>query len=302
MACDAVPGDIASGQWGLTMDTATTARRLVVLMGGGSEDDAAAREFVTGAQGGDVLVLRASGSVDSYTAYFGTELAAQPAPASVTTLRLETTAASLHPAVLCRRDAAEALWLAGGDQWDYLGLWDVQLAQHAANANRAVGGTSAGAMVLGAYAFTAQYGSVTSPEALADPTGMLVAVAPSAWAQPELGNVVVDTHFTQRGREGRLLAFTAHLLDSGVTTAWGLGLDEDTALTIVDGTATVGGAGDVWLYRVTGPVTAWMAGVPLGLDGITRTRLAPGTSIPWPPAAAVGNALRVINGDRKSVV
>ena len=69
----------------------------------------------------------------------------------------------------------------------------------------AIGGTSAGAVSLGEAAFDALEGSVTSEEALADPLRSEVSPSYPIWSQPELARSYVDSHFMDRGREGRLL-------------------------------------------------------------------------------------------------
>ncbi|MFH1810246.1 MAG: hypothetical protein ABIJ09_15980 [Pseudomonadota bacterium] len=274
-----------------------------MLMGGGAEIDAAARSFVEGAVGGDVLVLRASGSVDSYTSYFFAELGAVPAPASVTTALLAQPTPAADPAVTCRVDAAEALWLAGGDQSDYLVAWPAVLQQALARVGArggSMGGTSAGAMALGEVAFDAARGSVDSVQALAAPLSSVVSVSRSPFAHPFLASTVVDTHFQARDREGRLLTFLARALALlGQGPVLGLGLDEEAALVIESGHFLVLAAPGqrVWLYRAAGPATLETA-AGLGLDGVERVQLTSGQQGTWPPDLASWPVVRlqVVNG------
>jgi cyanophycinase-like exopeptidase len=192
------------------------------------------------------------------------------------------------PAVLCWIGQAEAIWLAGGDQSHYLVLWPQTVHSGLAALNSrggAIGGTSAGAVSLGEAAFNARNGTVTSPEALADPLNPDVSLSYPAFAAPELQGTMVDSHFMDRGREGRLLAFLARFLtEQSRSEVVGVGLDEGVALVIEGGSATVyAPAGQsAWLYRVTGPV-ALEEGEPLGLSGIRRVRLDDGTELSWPP-------------------
>jgi hypothetical protein len=286
--CGAVPPGAALAGIGTFDARAATPTRRVVLMGGASEVDAASRLFVEGASGGDVLVLRASGSATSYNAYFASGLGATPAPAWAGTVRLDDASAGGHAAVLCRVGRAEALWLAGGDQWDYLGRWPATLHDSlaaAATKRVAIGGTSAGAMALSEVAFDARTGSATSEQALANPFHANVTVSRSPVAQPELRGTIVDTHFMQRDREGRLLAFLARarpLLQRD--TVIGVGLDERTALVIENGRFTVlTGAADrhAWIYRVTGAAVV-QAGTALGIEDVERVRLDGGQGGAWP--------------------
>lgn len=300
------PGDSIDidGIEGTGADTERSPTRRLVLMGGGSEDDSAARHFVEGANGGDIVILRATGSLTSYPRYFSVALAPNPGPATVVTVRTTLPEAGDDPAVLCRVDRAEALWLAGGNQWHYLGRWPDTLHTALAAATMrgvALGGTSAGAVSLGEAAFDARYGTVTSPEALADPLRREVSIAMPSFAQPELAATFVDSHFMERGREGRLLVFLARFLEvRGAGPVVGVGLDEGMALVIEGDEYAVSseGTGGVWLYEVSGPAEL-AAGVPLTLQGIRRVVLRNGTSGAWPfdfENAADVRVLRVEEG------
>ncbi len=254
---------------------------VVVLMGGAAEVDRAAARFVDGAGGGDVLVLRASGSTSSYTSYFSNELSSLiTTPASaVATVRVDEASAGADAGLLCRVRRADAIWLAGGDQSDYLLAWPTALHEALAAAvarGAAVGGTSAGAMSWSATTFDARDGGVTSSEALGDPDSALISTSPSPFGA--VPGVLVDTHFQARDREGRLLVFLAR--QAQPTT--GLGIDENTALVIDDDVASVlsddGGA--VWAYAIEGEDV--VAGAPLSLSRGLRRRLSEGQAFTWP--------------------
>ena len=280
-------GTTIGGLAGTGADATASPVRRLVLMGGGPEEDGAARRFAEAAAGGDIVVLRATGSLTSYPDYFSAELSPSPRPASVVTIRTDTPPLADHPSVLCRLDRAEAIWLAGGSQWDYLGRWPhpVHVAiREAWRRGAAMGGTSAGAVSMGEAAFDARHGTVTSAEALADPADAAVSVGPSNMPQPELRNMIVDSHFTERSREGRLLAFLGRLLAQHRSGSFvGIGIDEGAALEIEDDSYRVSSArgGAVWMYEATGPAVA-QPGRPLSLAGIRRVRLADGASGRWP--------------------
>ena len=300
------PGDgiDIGGVEGTGADTERSPTRRLVLMGGGGEDDAAARQFVEAAGGGDIVILRATGSLTSYPQYFSVTLQPDPVPTTVVTVRTTQPEAAGDPAVLCRVDRAEALWLAGGNQWHYLGRWPDTLHSALATATArgvALGGTSAGAVSLGEAAFDAEFGTVTSPEALSDPLRREVSITMPAFAQPELAATLVDSHFMERGREGRLLVFLARFLDARAEgPVVGVGLDEGVALVIEDETYVVSteGTGGAWLYEVSGPAQL-AAGVPLTLHGIRRVVLRNGAAGNWPfdfENAMDARVLRVENG------
>jgi len=284
-------------------DVSPAPSRIVVIMGGSSEDDTAARRFVEAANGGDVVILRATGSTTSYPNYFTGALDPSPAPNSAETVKTTVPAEGGQTAALCRVANAEAIWLAGGSQDDYLNGWPEPLHQALVAATArgvAIGGTSAGAVSLGEAAFDALFGSVTSAEALADPFRFDVTLAYPTWSQPELAGTYVDSHFMQREREGRLLVFLArYLTDQSRDRVVGIGLDERMALVIEDGQYTVHGppTASVWLYEVTGPATV-QEGVPLDLEGIRRVELQTGSSGAWPLDfdAATTASLTVVDG------
>src|SRR5207244_2997527 len=132
---------------------------------------------------------------------------------------------------------AELIFLAGGDQWTYVENWKgtplAAAIQTAVARGAILGGTSAGLAVLGEGVFTAENGSVTSAEALADPYDPLVTLDGAFVALPALANVVTDTHFVVRDRLGRLIAFVARAAQDGLLASpIGIGVDEETALVI----------------------------------------------------------------------
>jgi hypothetical protein len=139
-------------------------------------------------------------------------------------------------------------------------------------------------MSLGEAAFDAREGGVLSEDALQSPLSSAVSISYPSFAHPKLRNTLVDTHFSQRGREGRMMAFLARfLVEKEKGEVVGMGLDEGAALVLDDkGFRVFGPQGvRVWMYRVTGP--AFLAeGEPLGLLGIRRVELEPGSQGAWP--------------------
>jgi cyanophycinase len=254
---------------------------LVVLMGGSTEVDAAAIRFAEAAGGGDVLVLRATGSTSSYTSWFAGELPLDPAPRAVATLRLDDASVGADDAVLCRVARADAIWLAGGDQADYLLRWPKALHEALARAvarGVSVGGTSAGAMSLGALAFDAALDSVDAGEALAAPLAERVSLSSSPFAPRATAGVLVDTHFSERDRLGRLIAFVARGAHDGAPVV-GLGIDEETAVTIDGASVQVTGAGEAWLVSLE-DVAPLAADTPLDGSAFVAPLSAQST---WPP-------------------
>lgn len=220
-----------------------------VLAGGGDDFDEAMQWFLARAGNGDIVVLRASGS-DGYNKY----LAGLAPVDSVETIVFKSAEAARDPFVLDKIRNAEGLFIAGGDQWNYVRLWKdtpVEDAIHQlARKGVPIGGTSAGLAILGEYAFTAQYDTIKSDEALENPFDKRMALERDFLHFAPLAGVITDSHFMARGRMGRLVAFLARL---GLG-AKGVGVDERTALLVEpDGESQVVGWGFVHFLKPTVP-------------------------------------------------
>lgn len=142
-------------------------------------------------------------------------------------------AANRDSAVKMIRDAT-CIFFTGGDQLritKLLGGTRVDAALHDARSRRIpLAGTSAGASMMSST-------MIVEGEAETNPKIGVVHMAPG---MEFLEGVVVDQHFAQRGRLGRLLSAVAqyphHL---------GLGIDEDTAIIVEEGVFRVIGQGAV---------------------------------------------------------
>jgi cyanophycinase len=171
-----------------------------------------------------------------------------------TAIIFHSRAAAEDAFVIERIRQAEAIFLAGGDQWNYYRYWHDTPVAREVNAAIArgvpVGGTSAGLAVLGQYGFTAEHDSVTSAVALADPFHLKVSVTADLFRIPALACTITDSHFTQRDRLGRLVVFMARIhAERRCAQVQGVGIDERTVLLLEpDGRGRVVGAGAVhWL-------------------------------------------------------
>lgn len=94
--------------------------------------------------------------------------------------------------------------------------------------------------------------SLSAEEALADPYNEWVTLETGFLRLPGMEGVITESHFSERRREGRLIAFMARLLQDGAasrTSLLGVGVDEDTCLVIdASGRALVYGPGSAWLF------------------------------------------------------
>lgn len=126
----------------------------------------------------------------------------------------------------------------GGDQWNYLNQLDGNIVEKAHRQGVPILSTSAGAMILGEYYFSAEQGTVDSDEAA---RGERICLGKSFVQIKHLEKTLVDTHYRNRDRQGRLKVF---MEKSGADR--GIGIDERTALCIdSDGSYYICGEGEV---------------------------------------------------------
>ncbi|QIY89653.1 cyanophycinase [Chryseobacterium gallinarum] len=140
-----------------------------------------------------------------------------------------------------RASAAKTIFFAGGDQnriCDVLkqsALKYILKEKYINEKDFTLAGTSAGAMCIPDIVIL----EANNGEAILEHDIKL----DSGWGF--IGNCIVDTHFVHRGRFGRL----AHAVILN-QDCWGLGLGEDTALLIEEGSiATCKGSGMTWLLN-----------------------------------------------------
>jgi cyanophycinase-like exopeptidase len=220
---------------GSTADITTNSLGGICLMGGATEPDNAMKWFLQKANGGDVLVLRTTGS-NGYNTYLYSTLGIPVN--SVETIVCNNQAASNDAYILQKIQKAEAIWFAGGDQWQYISYWRNTPVANLINQaiqqrNIVVGGTSAGMAILGKYYFSAQNGTVTSSVALSNPYNNLVTVDSTSFiANSRLSNVITDTHFDNPDRRGRLTTFLARIYKNYNTFAKAIACDEYTAVCV----------------------------------------------------------------------
>jgi len=252
-----------------------------MLEGGADDVEEAWRWFLERAAHGDIVVLGATPD-EGYDAWIRTLAPVR----SFQTLELMDPVAADDPFVVRSIQRADGLFIAGGDQFDYVRVWTGTPIQRAVNAaidaGVPVGGISAGIAVLGGFVFTAERDTITGTEALADPYGDRVRLARGFLTVPGLAAAVTDSHFSERERLGRLLVFLARTLADGwAEEVRGLGIDEETAVLVEpDGRASVEGAGAAWFLRMRDDdVVACAPGEPLETGPIEVLAVRAGTTV-----------------------
>lgn len=220
---------------GNNINLATNPDGGICLMGGATENDEAMKWFLNRCNGGDVLVLRASGS-DGYNDYMYSELGVTIN--SVETIVCHNASAAQESYIHQKIQQAEAIWFAGGDQWNYISYWrdtpvETLINEAITNRNIVIGGTSAGMAIMGGYYFSAQNGTVTSATALNNPYDTRVTVDNSPFLNtPFLQDVITDTHYDNPDRKGRHITFLARIFQDWGIGAKGIACDEYTAVCI----------------------------------------------------------------------
>ncbi|MEM7574928.1 MAG: T9SS type A sorting domain-containing protein [Bacteroidota bacterium] len=221
---------------GDTTDIQSSHQSGIVLAGGGPDNDQAMQWMLQRADGGDVVVIRISGS-DGYNNYFFSELGV--AVNSVETIKFNSSSAAEDPYVNRRIREAEVLFIAGGDQSDYRDFWRDSPVAASLNyllqtKGATVGGTSAGMAILSGVYYAPNNQSLISQEALSNPyhpNASGISNLPFLQA-PYLSNVITDTHFQQRDREGRSVVFLARARELVGATALAISCNEATAVAI----------------------------------------------------------------------
>ena len=214
-----------------------------VLMGGGPDVDEAFRWMIRQAgikpgTGGRLVVIRATGD-GAYNPYiYYSSAASSTASTDIVdgwvggaSLGLTSVETLVVPSIAAANDAfvnavvgrANAVWIAGGDQSDYIKFWKGQALERTLstlmNNNVPVGGTSAGLAVLGQFDFAALSGTVTSAQAMSNPYNKYMTLDPAPLstsggfiAPPALANTILDSHVDTRDRLGRLVTFVSRLV------------------------------------------------------------------------------------------
>ena len=274
------------------------------LMGGGTDVDALFTWMSDRAGGGDFVVIRASGA-DGYNQYVF-DLGDFD---SVETLVLKNRAASSDTFVLQTIRNAEALFIAGGDQSNYVNYWKgtpVEDEIHAlVQRGVPIAGTSAGTAIISEFIYAAQRQSVTSIQALADPFHQNITLDRDFLTLPFMGGIITDQHLIERDRLGRTLTFMARIVANGwAPQSRAIAIDRETAVLVEeDGRATIVANSDhptPFAYFIQGGTPeVVIPGTPLTYTNLLVQRAAPGSTFNlerWTGTKLTSYVLNVNNG------
>jgi cyanophycinase len=278
----------------------------IAMMGGGTDLDEAFRWLCDKGNGGDFLILRSRGD-DDYNSYVNGLCKAN----SVATLIVPDRAAAEDPAVAEIIRKAEVVFIAGGDQANYIRGWKGTAVESAINddiaAGKPIGGTSAGLAVLGEFVYGAMGDKeddkdLASGQVLANPYFERVTLVREFLKVPHLDGLITDSHFAKRDRMGRTLGFLARIMKDG----WSarpreVAIDEKSAVLVeADGKATVVGTGKgaYFLHPTHGPEVC-EKGVALTLRGVSVYRVPAGGHFDltsWTGEGGTAYSLSVVGG------
>lgn len=251
---------------GNQVDITSITQAGTVLMGGGTDVDEAFQWLCELSGNGDFLVVRATGT-DAYNPYIR-QLC--PDGNSIATLIIPTIEAANDDSVITIINEAEAIWVAGGDQSNYINYWKGTPVQEALNERIMqgvpIGGTSAGLDVLTQFVYSAlRNKGVTSSQALANPFHKYITLDRDFVDIPILQGVIGDAHTITRDRMGRDVAFLCRIYDNGWSDQpRGISIDEETALLIdADGNGKIVGNSNAYFLQAPGAPEVCQEGAPL---------------------------------------
>jgi cyanophycinase len=285
------------------VDTPTTPG---LLLAGGSTDVAEAMIWmIDKSGGGDFVVIRCSGT-DAYNPWIFKQLGGVDSCETIIFLWPE---ACYDDFVIDKIRNAEALFIAGGDQWDYVSMWKgtpIEDAIHEVAKRAPVGGTSAGLAILGEFSFSAENDTIDSDDALRNPYNRRVTIERDFLDLSNMDGKITDSHFVARDRMGRLVTFLARIVQDGwAMEARGMGIDEKTALGVeVNGDVTLFSAckdktGTAYFLRTSGPPEVCELRTPLTFQDISVYRMSVTTTFnlaTWAGSGGLEYTLSVIDG------
>ncbi len=288
-------------------DVVRPTRGLWVLQGGGDDVDQNYIRMGEYGGGGDFVVLRASGK-DDYNEYIFALCHCD----SVTTFVFDGGAAMTDPWVVETIRNAEAIFIAGGDQSNYIRYWKDTPVEDAINFVAAkpapIGGTSAGMAVMGEFVYSAEgKESLTSKVAMTDPFAPDLTLARDFLKLRWLENVIADQHLQERDRIGRTVTLLSRLQKDGWSAApRAIAADRETAVHIdpATGTAEVFATADhptpyVYFMVPKEPPATCEHGKPLTTGDVFVYRVGPGGRFDlaaWHGEDGLAYTLSVVDG------
>jgi cyanophycinase len=295
---------------GNSQDVQTKPDAGTAMMGGGKDLDEAFRWLCNKGNDGDFLILRATGDYD-YNPYVKGLCKAN----SVATLIVPDRQAAEDPKVAEIIRQAEVVFIAGGDQANYVRGWKGTPVEEAINADIAqgkpIGGTSAGLAIEGQFVYGCLKDKpddkdLASTDVLPNPYFDRITLVKDFLKVPHLENLLTDSHFAKRDRMGRSLGFLARIMQDGWSRSpREVAIDEKSAVLVEgDGKAMVVGTGKgAYFMQPAEKPEVCKDGVALTFRNVSVYRVAAGGHFDlnsWSGERGVAYSLSVEQGKIKS--
>jgi cyanophycinase len=204
---------------------------------------------------------------------------------SVETLVIKERSDSDSPSVRETVRNAEIVFFAGGDQCNYVryfkGTEVEKGVERVHSRGGGIGGTSAGLAIQGEVVYDACPDvSANSEKALRDPYNRELSFTYDFFHWPALRGTITDTHFVERDRMGRLLAFLARQTkDKKLRRILGVAVERETSLSVdSEGLAHVLGKGPAYFILADHVPEACAPGLPLTYRDYKVWKVASGGS------------------------
>ncbi len=228
------------------------AQGFICAVGGGAENyndwsDAPYSWIVQKSDSGKIYILSYNDETDWIPNYFLSLGASQALNKKINSFDIANSQETFNELI-----TANAIFIKGGDQWNYVNTWKNTKTEDAIRYvyehGGFVAGTSAGAMVLSEVVFTAQNGSGNLSTYLINPFTTFVQLDNDFLNL--VPNVLFDTHFIERGRFARLIPMMFNYHYQSNSDLLGIGIDDRTAFCIDEnGIGEVMGSGAVSIFQ-----------------------------------------------------
>ena len=239
---------------GNSNDIQAHSKELYLLLGGGKNELKGFSKFLTAANGGDVLVISGKEELNQRYTHDLWNMAQENNIKidSVETISFLNKDAGFKEFVVNKVANAEAIFFTGGDQSKYIDRIKGTLAHDEIMKKVEVGvplaGTSAGLAIMGEYIFSAKAGGLSSKYVLKNPHANEITIENNFFKSKVLTNLITDTHFMNRNRQGRLLGFMFRAqYDFRLKSLYAIGIDEQSSLVLTSD--SMSSQGGVYLYK-----------------------------------------------------
>lgn len=219
-------------------DTRGPAKGTLFIVGGGLRDPKVVRQFVDLAGGPDapIVIVPTAGDDDTYAQdYPGTKQFRDVGATKITVLHTRDRKVADSDAFVAPLKTARGVFFQGGRQWrladSYLGTKTQQEVTRVLERGGVVGGTSAGATILGSFLVRG------------DTKGNDLMVGDHVEGFGLLTGSAIDQHLLRRNRQFDLIPVIAER-----PALLGIGIDEDTAIVVTQTAFDVIGNGYVAIY------------------------------------------------------